>query len=193
MELLRLGIVYTHLIACCVAIGLVLTSDIAMIKQLIKGDALAQSDNIHLSDLKKTVSLALIALWITGIAVIWLDASSKGLVYFLNPKIQAKIGMVVLLTLNGFLLHSTVMPAMQTAGSLLKLSFSQRMLTIFTGVVSCVSWFSAALLGVCRPLAWKYSLVELLAAYPVLIAGGFITMVLLTNWSKNRGDMGHST
>ena len=37
-EYLRLGVVYFHLIACCVAIGLVLTSDIAMVKQLLKGD-----------------------------------------------------------------------------------------------------------------------------------------------------------
>ena len=33
MELMRMGVVYAHLIACCVAIGLVLTSDYAMIKQ----------------------------------------------------------------------------------------------------------------------------------------------------------------
>jgi ABC-type phosphate transport system permease subunit len=42
------------------------------------------------------------------------------------------------------------------------------------------------MLGVGRPLAWKYSLVELLAAYPVLIVGGFGAMVLLTAWAKNR-------
>ncbi|MFC5473627.1 hypothetical protein [Paraherbaspirillum soli] len=185
MELLRLGIVYAHLIACCVAIGLVLTSDIAMIKQLINGDALDHSDNTHLADLKKTVSLSLIALWITGIAIVWMDVSGKGLVYFLNPKMQAKITIVVLLTINGFLLHSTVMPALQKAGSLLKLSFSQRTLALFTGAVSGVSWFYAAMLGVGRPLAWKYSLVQLLAAYPVLIAGGFFTMLLLTMWAKN--------
>ena len=40
--------------------------------------------------------------------------------------------------------------------------------------------------GVGRPLAWKYSLVELLAAYPVLIVGGFAMMVLLTVWAKNK-------
>jgi ABC-type phosphate transport system permease subunit len=49
-----------------------------------------------------------------------------------------------------------------------------------------VSWFYAAMLGVGRPLAWKYSLVELLAAYPVLIVGGFGMMVLLTVWAKNK-------
>ena len=79
MEFIRLGIVYFHLIACCVAIGLVLTSDIAMIRQLLSGAAAGQ-DKRHLAQLKSTVSLALAALWITGSAVVWLDASSNGLV-----------------------------------------------------------------------------------------------------------------
>ncbi len=60
------------------------------------------------------------------------------------------------------------------------------MLALFSGALSGVSWFYAAMLGVGRPLAWKYSLVELLAAYPVLIVGGFGMMVLLTAWAKNR-------
>ncbi|MNF69181.1 hypothetical protein D3C84_510560 [compost metagenome] len=106
--------------------------------------------------------------------------------YFLNPKLQAKIGIVVLLTFNGILLHSAVLPALKKAGSLLKLSFSLRMLALFSGALSGVSWFYAAMLGIGRPLAWKYSLVELLAAYPVLIVGGFGMMVLLTAWAKDR-------
>ncbi len=188
MELTRLGIVYFHLIACCVAIGLVLTSDIAMIRQLLSGHA-AEPDDKHLAQLKSTVSLALVALWITGIAVVWLDASSKGLVYFLNPKLQAKIGIVMLLTLNGFVLHGAVMPALEKAGSLLKLSLNQRLLAMFAGTVSAVSWFYAAMLGVGRPLSWKYSLLELLAAYPLLIAAGFGMMLLLTGIAKNRSKL----
>ena len=117
--------------------------------------------------------LALVALWITGIGIVGIDYAGKGMEYFLNPKLQAKIGIVVLLTFNGFLLHSAVLPALKKAGSLLKLSFNLRMLALFSGALSGVSWFYAAMLGVGRPLAWKYSLVELLAAYPVLIVGGF--------------------
>ncbi|MBV7545726.1 hypothetical protein KW849_05330 [Pseudomonas sp. PDM26] len=185
-EYLRLGVVYFHLIACCVAIGLVLTSDIAMVKQLLKGDVSSHHDDAHMDSLQKTVSLALVALWITGIAVIGIDYAGKGMEYFLNPKLQAKIGIVVLLTINGFVLHRGVLPALKKAGSLLKLSFSLRMLALFSGAFSGVSWFYAAMLGVGRPLAWKYSLVELLAAYPVLIVGGFGMMVLLTIWAKNK-------
>jgi len=68
-------------------------------------------------------------------------------------------------------LHSLALPALQTTGSLLKLPVSMRNLAIFSGALSGVSWFYAALLGVGRPLAWKYSLVELMAAYPLMIVG----------------------
>ena len=189
VEFLRLGVVYVHLIACCVAIGLVLTSDIAMVKQLLKGDASGHHDDAHMESLQKTVVLALVALWITGVAIVGIDYAGKGMEYFLNPKIQAKIGIVVLLTINGVVLHSAVLPALKKAGSLLKLSFSLRMLALFSGAFSGVSWFYAAMLGVGRPLAWKYSLVELLAAYPVLIVGGFGMMVMLTIWAKNKSTV----
>lgn len=185
-ELARMGIIYVHLIACCVAIGLVLTSDLAMVRQLYRGEA--PTDSRHLATLQTTVATALIALWISGAAVVLLDASMKGWDYFANPKLQAKIAIVVLLTLNGVVLHRRVLPWLHKAGSLLKLSFSQSLLAIFAGAVSGVSWFYAALLGVGKPLSWRYSLVELMAAYPVLIAGGFVSMLLLTAWAKYRNS-----
>jgi hypothetical protein len=183
-EFTRMAVLYAHLIACCVAIGLVLTSDIAMVKQLMQANPSQRLDPEHLSQLQKTVSRALIALWITGAALVSLDAYLKGWTYFSNPKLQSKIVIVMLLTLNGFALHKYVLPLLQKAGSLLKLSFSQRLLALFTGAVSGVSWFYAAMLGVGKPLNFKYSLVEILAAYPVLIAGGFAFMVLLTSWAQ---------
>ncbi|MFZ6046569.1 hypothetical protein ACFW0H_10625 [Pseudomonas sp. CR3202] len=186
MELMRMGVVYAHLIACCVAIGLVLTSDYAMIKQMITGQDDSHSDKTHLDTLKKTVLLALAALWVTGIGIILLDYSVKGAVYFLNPKLQAKILVVALLTVNGFLLHSAVLPAIKKAGTLVKMETNARTLAVFSGVVSGVSWFYGAMLGIARPLSWKYSLGEIMFAYPVLICLGFIAMTLLVKWAGNR-------
>ena len=77
---------------------------------------------------------------------------------------------------------------MQKAGSLLKLTLSQRNLALITGAVSGVSWFYAAMLGIARPLNWKYSLLEIMAAYPVLIVGGFVSMALLTAWSQRKAS-----
>ncbi|MGQ7814695.1 hypothetical protein [Metapseudomonas furukawaii] len=189
MELMRMGVVYAHLIACCVAIGLVLTSDFAMIKQLITGkDDPAHSDKTHLDALKKTVLLALAALWVTGIGIVLLDYSVKGAVYFLNPKLQAKFLVVTLLTVNGFLLHSAVLPAITKAGSLVKMEVNARTLAVFAGVVSGVSWFYGAMLGIARPLSWKYSLGEIMFAYPLFICLGFIAMTLLVKWASNRAE-----
>lgn len=190
VEFTRMGIVYLHLIACCVAIGLVLTSDIDMIKRLIKADPGDRLDPSHLSNLQKTVLRALFALWITGAAIIALDASTKGWAYFANPKLQSKLAVVMLLTLNGYALHRYVMPVMQKAGSLLRLPPSQRMLAIFCGALSGVSWFYAAMLGIGRSLNWKYSLGEILAAYPVLIAGGFAAMLVLTAFAQHKSKGG---
>lgn len=183
-EAFRLGIVYIHLIACCVAIGLVFTSDVTFVSRLLKGDS--RYDSEHLAVLQKTVSVALATLWITGLVIVVRDASLSGWSYYLNPKIQAKVLIVCLLTLNGFLLHSAVLPSLKKAGELLKLSPARSVLAAFAGAVSAVSWFYAAMLGVGRPLNWKYSLSELLAMYPVFIAAGFVAMLLFTAWAKHR-------
>lgn len=188
MEFVRMAIVYPHLIACCLAVGLVLTSDVAMIARLLNGDPYAAEDPHHLDRLQKTVAWALGVLWLTGIGIVSLDASVQGLSYFLNPKLQAKIGIVALLTVNGALLHSAVLPALKRAGSLLNLPVGNRMLALFAGAVSGVSWFYAAMLGIARPLNWKYSLVEIVGVFPVLVVGGFATMLALTAWAKFRVD-----
>jgi len=187
MELLRLGVVYVHLLACCVAIGLVLTSDIAMVRDLLKRKVLTAHDNAHLESLQKSVVFALISLWITGIAIISIDYLEKGVDYFMNPKLHAKVIIVALLSYNGVMLHRLVLPALQKAGSLLNLGFSARMLALACGSLSAVSWMYAAMLGVGRPLAWKYSLSELLMAYPVLIALGFLAMLVLTQRARQQG------
>jgi hypothetical protein len=184
MEFLRLGVVYVHLLACCVAIGLVLTSDIAMVRDILKRTMFTEHDNAHMESLQKSVVVALICLWVTGTAIIGIDYLDKGLEYFMNPKLHAKVIIVVLLTYNGILLHRLVLPALQKAGSLLELEFSARMLALFCGSLSAVSWLYAAMLGVGRPLAWKYSLSDLLMAYPVLIMLGFLTMLALTQRAK---------
>lgn len=186
MEFLRLGVVYVHLLACCVAIGLVFASDAAMVKDLLKGRVSSGHDNDHMASLQKSVSNALIFLWVTGAAIIGIDYLDKGMAYFANPKLQAKVIIVLLLTFNGMLLHRYVLPAMLKAGSLLDLQINVRMFALFSGALSGVSWLYAAMLGVGRPLAWKYSLTQLLMAYPVLIVLGFAMMVALTQWARKR-------
>lgn len=188
MELVRLSVIYVHLLACCIAIGLVFASDAEMVRNLLKGHKEAGHDSQHMTKLQKSVANALLFLWLTGAAVIGIDYLDKGMNYFANPKLQAKVIIVMLLTFNGMLLHRYVLPALLKAGNLLDLNFGVRMFALFSGALSGVSWLYAAMLGVGRPLAWKYSLSELLLAYPVLILLGFAMMAALTQWARNRSQ-----
>jgi hypothetical protein len=185
-----MGVVYLHLVACCVAIGLVFMSDLDMVKRLLTGDG-ATIDERHLSGLHKTLVRALLVLWLTGSGLVAVDVWTKGAEVLANPKLQSKFAIVMLLTMNGVLMHHTVLPLMKRAGALMRLTFNERMLAIFVGAVSGVSWFYAALLGVGRPLNWKYSLGEIMAAYPVLIMGGFVSMMILTAWSQYQATGGN--
>jgi hypothetical protein len=178
-ELVRLILIYIHLIACCVAIGLVLTSDVAMVKRLIIEKQDQSTNSEYLINLQQSVYWALIFLWVSGIAIVTLDTSEKGWNYFNNPKLQAKILIVTLLTVNGVALHHRVLPWMKKSGSLLRLSFSRAMWSIFSGTVSGISWFYAAMLGVGKVLSWRFTLPELLLAYPFLITLGFFSMLWL--------------
>ncbi len=88
--------------------------------------------------------------------------------------------------------HRSILPLMKKTGSLLDLPLDHRFLAMFSGAVSAVSWFYAAMLGIGRPLNWRYSLTELLAAYPILITGGFLGMLLLAAWARRRSMDGDS-
>ncbi|MCY1296724.1 hypothetical protein D9M70_461300 [compost metagenome] len=92
----------------------------------------------------------------------------------------------MLLTLNGYLLHSAVLPAIKKAGTLVNMEAGARTLAVFSGVFSGVSWFYAAMLGIARPLNWKYSLGEIMFAYPVLICLGFVALTILVKWAGKR-------
>jgi hypothetical protein len=186
LEFARLAVLYMHLIACCVAIGMILTNDMAMIVALVNGKLESANETSHLQALQVTVSRALLALWLTGIAIIALDVWDKGRIYFDNPKLHAKVIIVCLLTLNGMVLHRYVLPGLMRAGSLLNMRLKHSLVAIFIGAVSGVSWMYAAMLGVGRPLAWKYTLGELMAAYPFLIAMGFALMSALMLWARYR-------
>jgi hypothetical protein len=178
-------LVYIHLIACCVAIGAILISDLGILVRLYQGRIDKRAANLQY--LKRTVSGMLIVLWITGLLLIGYDAVGSGWNYTLsNPKLQAKVIVVALLTMNGILLHYRVLPMMSKASSLLKLAAGPRTWAIWAGALSGVSWLYAAFLGVARPLAWKTPLPDLLLPYPVLIILAFAGMWAFTSWAARK-------
>lgn len=181
LEFLRLALVYVHLIACCVALGAILACDARIAFDLFRGRSPSGADD----NVQRIATLALAVLWITGITFIVMDArASTWIEPLMNPKLQAKIIVVSLLTLNGAVLHRSILPLFAKHGTLLALPAAPRLRSLWAGAFSCVSWLYAAFLGVARPLSWKYPLSQVLALYPTAIFLAAAGALLLTWWAR---------
>ncbi|MFH6783927.1 MULTISPECIES: hypothetical protein [Methylobacterium] len=102
----------------------------------------------------KVVSVGLGLLWLSGLgflAVYAVESPEK----FDNPKLWAKIAVVLALTVNGLLIHAVVLPGVLRDLSRPMLDgVSGRRTAIFlvSGAVSGVSWYAAFALGLMREL-----------------------------------------
>lgn len=182
---LRLALVYVHLIACAISLGTVVRSEICMLHRVLTGKN--NHFGVETNFSKRIVPAALVTLWLTGLFFIQQDARLSSLEQTLsNPKLQGKLIVVAVLTLNGLVLHWRVFPLLERVQSLAELRLEQRLLAVEAGTLSTVSWLYAAFLGVARPLAWKFSLQTLLVVYPILTSVGFFIAWLLVCWGMRR-------
>lgn len=146
-------IVYAHLLAACVAIGILLMQDLALAKT--RGKALS---SVAIKDLTKAADImfmALVVLWISGLALVLLGYLENPAQYLMNEKLWAKFTVVSVLTLNGIALHYFSFPRVTSSRGLIDLPGFEQMLVALTGAVSSVSWLFACYLGIARP--WNYT------------------------------------
>lgn len=142
---------------------------------------------IHQAEyLSKIVSVGLAILWVTGFALIALNLADKP-EYLTNPKLWAKIAIVVALTLNGFYIHHSVLPFMKTRfGQRLFSGLGKRHIALFTMVasISFVSWTVPFVLGKASELNYVTPMWSILAVYAGCVAamwfGMFTLMASLT-------------
>lgn len=146
-------IVYAHLLAACVAVGLLLIQDMALAKT--RGKALSASAIKDLTKAADIMFLALIALWISGLALVLQGYMENPQQYLMNEKLWAKFTVVTVLTLNGVALHYYSFPRVTCARGFICVPGHEQILVALTGAISSVSWLFACYLGIARP--WNYT------------------------------------
>tara|TARA_R100000656_G_scaffold111533_1_gene83523 strand:+ start:1107 stop:1709 length:603 start_codon:yes stop_codon:yes gene_type:complete len=164
-------IVYAHLLAACVAIGILLIQDLALAKS--KGSPLSASAIKDLTRSAEIMFIALIALWISGLSLVligYLDNPQ----YLMNPKLWAKFTVVAVLTLNGIALHYFSFPRVTSRKGLLGLPTFEQILVTLTGALSSVSWLFACYLGIARPWNYTVDYSFVMFIYSGLLIGAFI-------------------
>lgn len=155
-------LVYIHLLAACVAIGILLIQDYALFKTNGRRLTALEINELHLN--ARRVSVALLLLWVTGIAIV-----IKGYVgnpdYVINPKLWAKLSVVIVLTINGCLLHSFCFPRLCKPHGINDLANADKILLAFSGSLSTTSWLYASYLGIARHWNFSMTYVDVMAIY----------------------------
>jgi hypothetical protein len=146
-------LVYAHLLAACVSVGILLIQDSALAKS--RGKALSAAAIKDLTKSAEVMFVALIVLWITGLALVLLGYLENPQQYLMNEKLWAKFTVVSVLTLNGVALHFFSFPRVTSRHGLLGLPTFEQILVTLTGAISSTSWLFACYLGIARP--WNYT------------------------------------
>jgi hypothetical protein len=121
--------------------------------------------------LSHIVSIGLCILWVSGFALIMVKLQFQP-DFMQNPKVWAKIVVVVMLTINGILVHRFIFPLVtRSQGRRLFDGLNVRQIAglTFLGSVSLVSWSLPFVLGKAAGLNFITPMSSILAAYLALI------------------------
>ncbi len=164
MEVLRVALIFCHLLGFSVALYLVMREDLRFLLT-------SRFDLGELAVTARDVSRALALLLVSGAAVIWLDTGFQLEEIAARPKLVAKIIVVSVLTVNGALLHLVLFPMLAGPAARTR---PAAILASVLGAVSSVSWLYASFLGVANPLAGQLGLNGFLGLYASAVAGGIV-------------------
>ena len=155
-EWLRLLLLYAHLLLSMLALARVLSADLGLVTGKLSQEMLHAT--VH------SIVWLLLGLWVSGLAIIWLDTGFDPALLAERSKLVFKLVSVTVLTLNGALLHRLAFPVLMSDEPL---NLRKSMLLAITGSLSTLHWLLAAFIGVSKPLG-KLPLELLLLSYAIL-------------------------
>lgn len=117
--------------------------------------------------LSKYIIFSLIGIYISGLALV---LQNSQLLY--SSLFQAKMILVILVTINGFILHHTVLPKIVSESKTKKYSKKVLFMSCFTGVFSIVTWIFILILSLTKQI--NYHPNEFLIGYILSLIVGFI-------------------
>jgi hypothetical protein len=152
-----------------------------------RNSTLTEQNLLRLNIARRTVTVALTVLWVTGLWLV-IDGSLAADKYLANQKLWMKLFTVVLLTLNGVVMHRFGFSQMRPGCVLMRLPVRQQSVLLGMGVISSISWLFAAFLGIARLWNHTTGIGELTLIYLLLLVTGFIVAGLMLSRYMVRGE-----
>jgi hypothetical protein len=169
-------LVFGHLLAASMALGAIVATDLRLLSKLSQDKVRIAPPNPFVA---RIVMLALLLLYVTGGAIVAVGLSERA-DYLENPKLQAKIFLVVALTLNAFVLHYVTFPRLARGRRVARWQLADWILVAVPVATSNFLWMFIAFLGIARP--WNYSMpmrdiFEIAAALYLVVLVGVFTIL----------------
>jgi hypothetical protein len=147
--MLSLLLVFAHLLAASMALGAIVATDLRLLSKLAQDRTRIAPPNEFVA---RIVVVALVVLYATGAAIVWQGVLERP-DYLANPKLQAKLALVVLLTINAFVLHRLTFPRLARGRRVARWHASDWIVIGIPVGISNFLWMFVAFLGVAR--AWN--------------------------------------
>ena len=169
--MLYMLLVFGHLLATSIALGAIVATDLRMLSKLSLDKVRLAPPNEFVARL---VTLALLMLYVTGGGILWLGTAGNP-EFLSNPKLQAKLLLVLLLTVNAFVLHRLTFPRLARGRSLGRWRVLDWLSVVLPVALSNCLWMFCAFLGIARPWNHAMPLLDVLeiaaAIYVVAVIG----------------------
>ena len=145
--MLKTLLVYAHLIATCAAIGTIVITDMRLLAKALGYRVVIPPPERFET---RMIAIALLALYLTGGSIVTMGLAGDPDYLAANPKLQAKLVLVAVLTLNAVVLHKMVFPILRRSMSVSAWSRQDWMVVALSVSLSNGLWFYNAFLGVAR-------------------------------------------
>jgi hypothetical protein len=173
---LSMLLVFVHLLAASTALGAIVATDLRLLSRLAQDRVRIAPPNDFVA---RIVVVALLVLYVSGAMIVWQGVSERA-DYLANPKLQAKVLLVVLLSINAFVLHRFTFPRLARGRSVARWHLSDWLVVAVPVAVSNFLWMFLAFLGVARP--WNYAMplgrILLIAAILYAVAQATVFAIL---------------
>jgi hypothetical protein len=162
-----------HVIGVVIGMGAALMSDM-LFSFYGHNKKLSHSETYTLTLLSRVVLGGLVIIFFSGIGLFLSDVSY----YLVSVKFLAKMTIMIVLLINGFILHKYISGLMTRRGFLSNHRYTgSRKLAFACGAVSVVSWFSLCALGILESVPTTYTL--LMSLYTSVTLGAIIVALIV--------------
>ena len=168
-----------HLLGLAMGFGVALVADASAARSLIR--PLDARELLMLQRYHRVVLFGLALFWSSGVVLIWLRTGFEASSF--SPKLQAKIGIVCVLTVNAMLIGKIGLPVMfhYQGFRFGVLPIAERLRLALLGALSSACWISAMALGVfsqLKTVSWEVLNQIIGAIFLLGLTGALLTVLI---------------